>query len=173
MHYFRKVHLLRITGLKVYIECVEWNSEMSDVQLKAVIGEVASGFGYTLKQEQEDSILQFTKGKDVFISLPTGFGKSLCYILLPGVFDIIRGVEKKSMILVISPLIALMEDQVATIHSFGTSAVYVSDVKMTKDKERIREGKFQVILMSPEALFSGTTWKHTYLPISLGKTWLE
>ncbi len=76
-------------------------------------------------------------------------------------FDIIRGVEKKSMILVISPLIALMEDQVATIHSFGTSAVYVSDVMMTKDKERIREGKFQVILMSPEALFSGTTWKHT------------
>ena len=47
-----------------------------------------------------------------------------------------------------------------SIHSFGTSAVYVSDVKMTKDKQRIREGKFQVILMSPEALFSGTTWKH-------------
>ena len=52
-----------------------------------------------------------------------------------------------------------MEDQVTAIHSFGTSAVYVSDVKMTKDKQRIREGKFQVILMSPEALFSGTTWK--------------
>ncbi len=69
------------------------------------------------------------------------------------VFDIIRGVEKKSMILVI------MEDRVATIHSFGTSAVYVSNVKMTKDKQRIREGKFQVILMSPNALFSGT-WKH-------------
>ncbi len=32
---------------------VEWNSEMSDVQLKAVIGEVAFGFGYRLKQEQE------------------------------------------------------------------------------------------------------------------------
>ncbi len=96
-------------------------------QLK--VGEVTSGFGYRLKQEQEDSILQFTKGKDVFISLPTGFGKSLCYILLPCVFDIIRGVEKKSMILVISPLIALIEDQVATIYSFGTSAVYVIDVR--------------------------------------------
>ncbi len=106
------------------------------------IGEVTSGFGYRLEQKQEGSILQFTKGKDVFISLPTGFGKSLCYILLPGVFDIIRGVEKKSMILVISPLIALMEDQVATIYFFGTLAVYVSDAKMTKDKQRIREGKF-------------------------------
>ncbi len=63
-----------------------------------------------------------------------------------------------------------MEDQVATIYSFGTSAVYVSDVKMIKDKQRIREGKFQVILMSSEALFSGTTWKHILSPISLGKT---
>ena len=52
-----------------------------------------------------------------------------------------------------------MEDQVAATNVFGTSVVYVSDVKMTKDKQRIREGKFQVILMSPEALFSGTTWK--------------
>ena len=48
---------------------------------------------------------------DVFVSLPTGFGKSLCYILLPRVFDLLRGVEKKSIVAVISPLIALMEDQ--------------------------------------------------------------
>ncbi len=68
---------------------------MSDVQLKAVIGEVTSGFGYWLKQEQEDSNLQFTKGKR----------SSLCYILLPSVSDIIRCMKKKSMILVISRLI--------------------------------------------------------------------
>ncbi len=41
----------------------------------------------------------------------------------------------------------------ATIHSFGTSAVYVSDVKLTKDKERIREGKFQVILVQTHFIY--------------------
>ncbi len=55
----------------------------------------------------------------------------------------------------------------ATIRSFGTSTVYVSDVMMTRDKQMIREGKFQVILMSPEALVQpGST---LYLPMSLGK----
>ena len=126
--------------------------------LKAVIHEVASSLGYKLKLQQEESILQFARGNDVFVSLPTGFGKSLCYTLLPRVFDYLRGVEKKSMILVISPLIALMEEQVGSIQSLGISAVYVSDTK-SRDKQQIRNGMYQVIFMSPEALFCSTEWK--------------
>ena len=98
-----------------------------DRVLRKKICHVASSLGFKLKLQQEQSILQFVKGTDVFISLPTGFGKTLCYILLPPVFDLLRGVEKKSIVLVISPLIALMEDQVASIRSLGISAVYVSD----------------------------------------------
>ena len=40
-----------------------------------------------LKDEQVNILCTFVEGRDVFVSLPTGFGKSLCYMLLPLVFD--------------------------------------------------------------------------------------
>ena len=50
--------------------------------------------------------------KDVFVCLPTGFGKSLCYQVLPFVIDQKRG-SSGSAVIVVSPLVALMEDQVS------------------------------------------------------------
>ena len=40
-----------------------------------------------LKEEQKKAILAVYEGKDVFVSLPTGFGKSICFQILPFVFD--------------------------------------------------------------------------------------
>ncbi len=60
--------------------------------------------GYdSLKAEQELAITYFIRGNDVFVSLPTGYSKSLCFALLPSVFDMLKGVEKASIVLVISP----------------------------------------------------------------------
>ena len=61
-----------------------------------------------------ESILNFVKGNRDFVCLPTHFGKTLCYILIPREFHVIHNVDESSLMFVISPLIALMEEQVAS-----------------------------------------------------------
>ena len=59
-------------------------------------------------------------GHDVFMWLPTGYGKSLCFQALPFLMDFKRGLvdtAKSSTVLVISPLVALMVDQVKSLRS--------------------------------------------------------
>jgi len=50
----------------------------------------------SLKDKQKETILAFLRGRDTFVSLPTGYGKSLIYALLPLVFDKIRGESFKA-----------------------------------------------------------------------------
>ena len=79
-----------------------------------------------LKTEQSAAISKFASGKDVFVALPTGYGKSLCYCCLPYVFDRLKSVEKQSIVVVVSPLVALMKDQVAGCSSMGLNTGYVN-----------------------------------------------
>ena len=66
-----------------------------------------------MKPEQEELVKEFISGRDVFGILPTGFGKSLCYGCLPLVFDELLGTENKSIVVVVTPLKAIMYDQVS------------------------------------------------------------
>ena len=128
----------------------------------SVISDAASSVGYsTLKNEQIRAIEAFVGGKDVFISLPTGYGKSLCFALLPRVFDMIRGVDKASIPIIISPLISLMQDQVTNFNQKGISSVCVSDKQTTSKESRrnILKGGYQLIFMSPEFLFCNLDWR--------------
>lgn len=60
----------------------------------------AATLGYTsLKPEQKSAILSFLVGNDVLISLPTGYGRSICYAALPYAFDQLRGTCKSSKLL--------------------------------------------------------------------------
>ena len=64
--------------------------EMAE-SIDEVVSSVAGEYGYTqLKAEQKSVIVSFVKGKYVFGSLPTGFGKSICYMLLPMIFDVLK-----------------------------------------------------------------------------------
>ena len=77
-----------------------------------VIEEVAGQLGYILKSEQKEVISRFVNGEDVFAVMPTGYGKSLCYQCLPLIFDKLRTDGLLSIIVVITPLTAIIRDQV-------------------------------------------------------------
>lgn len=66
---------------------------MDDLQdLSAAIGESAKQLGYTsLKEKQKEAAMAVLSGRDTFVALPTGYGKSVVYALLPKAFDIYRG----------------------------------------------------------------------------------
>lgn len=56
-----------------------------------VVEKVSTRFGISLKEKQSEAIVQFMSGRDVFVSLPTGYGKSLIYALLPPAYDLYKG----------------------------------------------------------------------------------
>ena len=66
------------------------------------------------------------KGNDVFCCLPTGYGKSLCYALLPKLFDKIRNRPGSSIVVVVSPLVALMIDQHIKFTNFVITSDFIS-----------------------------------------------
>lgn len=75
----------------------------------------ARALGYEkLKKEQLEVVCSFIAGNDVFVALPTGFGKSLCYAILPSVFDTLFS-SQGSIVVVVTPLTAIMKDQVLII----------------------------------------------------------
>ena len=87
--------------------------------IEAVARNVAAEAGYNnLKQEQVQAVVEFVRGHDVFVSLSTGYGKSLIYGSLPEVIKRVQGQpQKRSIALVISPLLALLLDWKGTLRS--------------------------------------------------------
>lgn len=106
-------------------------------------------FGYAqFRGEQEAIIDTVLAGKDALVLMPTGGGKSLCYqlpaLLRPGV-----GV-------VISPLIALMADQVAALQQLGIRAGFLNSSQAPEDAARtirqLRAGELDLLYLAPERL---------------------
>ena len=121
-----------------------------------------------LKDQQKQAIVAAYEGKDAFVFLPTGFGKSVCFQVLPFLFDhklgLTDGSEKKCVI-VVSPLISLMVDQVRSLKSKGVHAVVISSNSSENsivDREfRATESSLtraSLIFSSPEAL-THTKWR--------------
>ena len=92
------------------------------MDVESIVNEVAFSIGYSsLRVEQKTALLQFLSGNNIFVRLPTGYGKSLCYILLPLIFDRLNThISLSSVILVVSPLVSLMKDQVRPLEGRET-----------------------------------------------------
>ena len=112
-------------------------------------------WGFTkFRDSQEEIIDNVIENKDVLALLPTGGGKSLCY-QLPAIL-------KKGTCIVISPLIALMEDQVSDLQKKGINATYLNSNHRFKDIDRILDN---VIYGDVKFLFiSPVSYTHLTLP---------
>ena len=93
------------------------------------------------------------------MALPTGSGKSLCYCLLPKAFDFLRLTSQsaKSIVVIVSPLIALMQDQVCAMEECNVVPVYAGAVDDESERD-ICEGKYQLVFLSPESLLTDGRW---------------
>ncbi|AJE21112.1 DNA helicase RecQ [Azotobacter chroococcum] len=106
-------------------------------------------FGYDAFRGNQAAIIErVARGGDALVLMPTGGGKSLCY----QVPALLRG----GLAVVVSPLIALMEDQVATLDELGVPAVALNSTLGADEQreiaERIRLGEIKLLYLAPERL---------------------
>ena len=98
---------------------------------------------------QENIVRSLLASRDTCVVMPTGGGKSLCY-QLPAVMS------PGQTVIVISPLIALMEDQVAQLGQMGISAALlnssITPVKQSHVIDKARAGEYRLLYLSPERL---------------------
>ena len=69
---------------------------MAIANIQEIVVRAASLHGYLLEHEQEQAILAFVSEN---VALPTSYGKSLCFGLLPCVFDLLRGVQNQLVVM--------------------------------------------------------------------------
>ncbi|XP_066285714.1 putative ATP-dependent DNA helicase Q1 [Branchiostoma lanceolatum] len=106
----------------------------------------------SLKPEQVDALKAFVNGRDVLALLPTGFGKSLIYQIAPLVWKKLG--RTNPIVIVVSPLVALMEDQVREAAKLGVKAVQLGN-----DDEGIMRGDYQLVYGGPERWVLQDKWR--------------
>ena len=89
---------------------------LSNRDVESVATKVVQELGYeSLKPEQLQIVAGVLRGRDVFGILPTGFGKTLCFACLPSAYDKLYPKSAPSIVVVLSPSTAIMQDQVSYI----------------------------------------------------------
>ena len=120
--------------------------------LTDAISSLRKHFGFDdFREGQRDVIGSILEGKDAVVVMPTGSGKSLCYQLPAMILD--------GVTLVVSPLIALMKDQVDALQARGLPATFInSSISESEQRARIeslRRGEHKLVYIAPERFRSG------------------
>ncbi len=113
-------------------------------------------FGYPAFRGQQGEIVEHVAGGgDCLVLMPTGGGKSLCY-QIPA---LLRREAGQGAGIVVSPLIALMQDQVAALSEVGVRAAYLnstlSGAEAAATERALREGEIDLLYVAPERLMTG------------------
>ena len=106
-------------------------------------------FGFDqFRGKQESIITNVLKGNDTFVIMPTGAGKSLCY-QLPALI-------KDGTAIIISPLIALMKNQVDQLHTLGVNAQFLNSTLSKGEMNRVKKGtlngEVKLLYVAPESI---------------------
>ncbi|MFT8989180.1 MAG: DNA helicase RecQ [Gluconobacter albidus] len=117
-------------------------------------GVLAKVFGFSgFRGLQQDAVETVMRGEDVLVLMPTGGGKSLCYQ--------VPALCRDGMGLVISPLIALMDDQVAGLRQLGVRAAALHSGLEPDERDELqsdlRNGRIDILYISPERLLQPAT----------------
>ncbi|HLT77244.1 MAG TPA: DNA helicase RecQ [Ferrovibrio sp.] len=108
-----------------------------------------SVFGFErFREGQAEIVTALLSGEDVFAVMPTGSGKSLCYQL--------PAIVSGGLTVVVSPLIALMRDQVRQLQGYGVNAASLNSANSEEENARVfrqlREGSLRILYVAPERL---------------------
>ena len=111
-------------------------------------------FGYPEFRGEQQSIIEATlQGRDSLVIMPTGGGKSLCYQ--------IPAMLREGTGLVVSPLIALMQDQVTALRELGIEAEFLNSSQSPDERRevmtKLRQGRLQLLYVAPERLVTEHT----------------
>jgi len=106
-------------------------------------------YGYDdFRGHQADIIEHVRQGNNALVLMPTGGGKSLCFQ--------VPGLLRPGLTVVVSPLIALMDDQVATLDELGVSAAALNSTLTAEQQRelagRLRRGEVKMLYLAPERL---------------------
>jgi ATP-dependent DNA helicase RecQ len=106
-------------------------------------------FGYDAFRGNQAAIIErVAAGGDALVLMPTGGGKSLCFQ--------VPALMREGLAVVVSPLIALMDDQVATLDELGVAAVALNSTLSPDEQreiaDRIRRGQIKMLYLAPERL---------------------
>jgi len=122
-------------------------------------------FGYLeFRGQQKQVINTALEGSDALVLMPTGGGKSLCYQ--------IPSLVREGMGIIVSPLIALMQDQVSALQQLGIKAAYLNSTLSREQHNQvvraIHDGELELLYIAPERLLQESTLSRLMnLPISL------
>jgi ATP-dependent DNA helicase RecQ len=119
----------------------------------SILATLKTVFGYNqFRLSQREIIETLISGRDAFVLMPTGGGKSLCYQL--------PAIHLKGVGIVVSPLISLMKDQVDALRLNGVRAAYYNSTLSAKDGEKVLDslysGELDLLYVAPERLMSAS-----------------
>ena len=116
-----------------------------------IAGTLKTVFGYSSFRPKQRAIIEAgLDGRDVLAILPTGGGKSLCYQL--------PALMREGLTVVVSPLIALMKDQVDQMEAAGVAATFLnSTISYSESQQRLKglyRGQYKLLYVAPERIFA-------------------